>query len=338
MLIQVKDWLEKASEYAEAGDYDNAISSYTSAISINPNNADAYFNRARVHFYKKQYDNVIADCSKAILLDSNVGSFYFVRGITYNQKGNYEKAIEDFSKNIELTYELETAYFERADAYSRLKQYDKSAADNTKVISINPDNLVAYSRRGNGYIISGEYKKAIADLTYILERNPDDIEALSSRGIAYAYSGDNRAMPDLMKASEMGDEAARDLLIKLENMAKEQNPSRQTYYIFDFLKVNEISISPDIQEREVFPFTMDCAQRLFDNFRDSSFEFDGMVKAIVIFDGKENLPRQSYAHGFLFSQTLDEIGAMSSLPKPLGKIELEYGGSLTSPIVRVDKK
>jgi len=108
-----------------------------------------------------------------------------------------------------------------------------------------------------------------------------------------------------------------------------------TYRIYDFLKTNNISISPEIQNRAVYPFTMGCAQRFFDKFIDKSFYINVSVASIIILDGKENFPKHSYAHGFLFSQSLDEIGSRSSMPMPVGRIEFEYDGKTISPTIHV---
>lgn len=105
------------------------------------------------------------------------------------------------------------------------------------------------------------------------------------------------------------------------------------YHIIDFLKNYEIVIDPKIQEREIFPFTMQCAKRFFLNFAEESFNFDREVRSILIYDGKENLPRHSFATGFLFSQSYGELEALGSIPKPIGSIHMEYGGNTTLPYV-----
>ena len=107
------------------------------------------------------------------------------------------------------------------------------------------------------------------------------------------------------------------------------------YNIISFLQSAEILINPDIQERVQYPFTMQWAKKFFDNFVNDSFHFDGFVGSIVIYDGKENLPRHSYASGFLFSQSIDEINNLGNFPDPIGSIQFEYGGNTTTPYISV---
>ncbi len=112
------------------------------------------------------------------------------------------------------------------------------------------------------------------------------------------------------------------------------------YRIIDFMKEREIVIAPPIQERPMYPFTWHCATRFFANFINETFVFERQVRSIMIYDGKENLPRHSFAMGFLYSQTCDEMHAFAvqhqPIPKPVGTIALEYGGELTAPYVRVN--
>lgn len=98
------------------------------------------------------------------------------------------------------------------------------------------------------------------------------------------------------------------------------------YAMIDFLLCNKVLISPEIQNRQRFPFTMQAAKRFFDRFAGESFELDAPVRSIVVYDGKENLPRHSYASGFLFAYSLYEMQEIGSFPDPVGSIHLEVLG------------
>jgi len=99
----------------------------------------------------------------------------------------------------------------------------------------------------------------------------------------------------------------------------------------------EVFIDPDIQNQPIYPFTMDCAQRFFRNFKKERFAFDGPeIKSIFIRRAKEALPRHSFADGRLYPQTLAEIGRLGeSALDPVGDIHFEFGGNATAPYVKV---
>src|SRR5436853_7411944 len=115
------------------------------------------------------------------------------------------------------------------------------------------------------------------------------------------------------------------------------------YRLYDFVRTGEVYIDPEIQTRSAFPFTIERAQRLFDQVALASFQFSGIVRSIFIYDGKEALPNHSYAKGYLFSYTCDALAAYAQrnegyLPKNIGSIYLEYGGTYSNPSISINRR
>jgi hypothetical protein len=128
------------------------------------------------------------------------------------------------------------------------------------------------------------------------------------------------------------------LLAEAQRLMKTGSAGHLTYTLRDFVMESppQFMVMPDIQRRPQFPFTMDCAKRFFDPFLKRSFNFAGMVTSIIIYDGKENLPNHSYAAGWLFQETLEEMAQLGKLPEHIGSIHFEYGGTTTDPSIRVE--
>lgn len=63
-LAQANEWLEKGNKYSSNGEHEEATSAYTKAIELNPDFAEAYYNRGNAYSDKDQYDTAIADYSK----------------------------------------------------------------------------------------------------------------------------------------------------------------------------------------------------------------------------------------------------------------------------------
>ena len=63
-----------ASDFFESGDYPSAVLSFTKAIALNPDYADAYYNRGLGYVYSGQYDKALNDWDKAIELNPNHSS------------------------------------------------------------------------------------------------------------------------------------------------------------------------------------------------------------------------------------------------------------------------
>ena len=75
----------------ETGQQDRAISDYTEAIRLAPNNATYYALRGDIWFAIEQYAKAIADYDEAIRLDPNRDFFYSNRGPAWLESGEHAK-------------------------------------------------------------------------------------------------------------------------------------------------------------------------------------------------------------------------------------------------------
>ena len=82
--------------------YNEALSEFAEAISINPNYANAYNNRGLAYLALQKYDEAISDYTNAILINPNDSKAYYYRGVVYHEKGDCDNAKKDWEKAIEL--------------------------------------------------------------------------------------------------------------------------------------------------------------------------------------------------------------------------------------------
>jgi tetratricopeptide (TPR) repeat protein len=138
--VNGNDKAEKATAetFATVGKYDLEIADSTQAIALNPNNADAYNNRAAAYVNTGKYDLSIPDSTRAIKLNPNLANAYYNRGIAYRHLGEYDSAIADYSKAIALNPNYADAYYNRGSAFYGEKQYRKARADFEKYLQMVP--------------------------------------------------------------------------------------------------------------------------------------------------------------------------------------------------------
>lgn len=88
-------WLEKGCKACSDQRWQEAITSYTKAIDLNSDSAEAYYNRAIAHIKLDHDQQAIVDLSKAIDLKPDYTEAYFMRGGVYAALGNHPQAIGD---------------------------------------------------------------------------------------------------------------------------------------------------------------------------------------------------------------------------------------------------
>jgi len=147
---EIADYDKEISDYDKAiADYDKAIVNYNKDIELDPDYADAYYNRGTTWYNKKDYDRAIADYTKVIEINSNSEIAFYNRGLAWFANKKYYKAIADYTKIIKLNSQYaDTYYNDRGNAWKAKKEYNKAIADYTKAIKKNPAFENAYYSRG----------------------------------------------------------------------------------------------------------------------------------------------------------------------------------------------
>eukprot|EP00729_Bicosta_minor_P007842 gene7842-12593_t len=105
---------DKGNEFFKMGNFQSAINAFTAAVTLDPNMAPLYSNRAAAHMKMSDFHACAQDCSKAISL--------------------LTPPVED-NKRSRLI-----AYSRRAAALSALEDYESAINDIQQAIALNPDN------------------------------------------------------------------------------------------------------------------------------------------------------------------------------------------------------
>ena len=95
-------FFNRAYEMGTRGDYYGAISDFTKAIEINPNNSRAYYNRGWNKAKLKDYYGAISDYNKALEIDPTDKDSYLNRSISKEKIGDIKGACLDAKKIISL--------------------------------------------------------------------------------------------------------------------------------------------------------------------------------------------------------------------------------------------
>ncbi|MGI8503996.1 MAG: tetratricopeptide repeat protein [Hassallia sp.] len=102
---------------------DSELEDYEQAIKINPDDADAYYNRGNARFDLGDRAGAIEDYTQAIKINYNYADAYYNRGNARFDLGDRAGAIEDFQKATDL-YWKEGKLAEHKDARERILELE----------------------------------------------------------------------------------------------------------------------------------------------------------------------------------------------------------------------
>jgi tetratricopeptide (TPR) repeat protein len=99
-IIKENDAVARESNFEKD---DKALKNLDSAITQEPNSAEAYYKHGLAYYVKEEYDNAIEYFKKAIDGNPEYADAYRARGEAYSKKGHHVEAEKDFKKYRELT-------------------------------------------------------------------------------------------------------------------------------------------------------------------------------------------------------------------------------------------
>ena len=160
-----------------------------------PITAQDYLARAEQFQNDKDYERALADCEAALQLEPENAQAYYQRGWLRDDIGprngtsddDYELALADYAEALRLDPTCENAYIARAAIFNLILSDNVQAmAEYSALIALKPDNAYAYEHRGFLYHhFAGQYDAALSDYNRSIE-----LEATAER---YARRGDLKA-------------------------------------------------------------------------------------------------------------------------------------------------
>ncbi len=194
----------RAREHRHHERYDEALTDYTAALTMDPVLARALAGRGLTYHFMRRYDEALSDYTRAIELDPNDTRALTSRSRTYQSLGRFDEALTDFTRAIELDPNDTWTLTSRGDTYWFLGRFDEALTDFTRAIELDPNDTWTLTSRGDTYWFLGRFDEALTDFTRAIELDPNDTWTLTSRGTTYRSLGRyDEALTDLNRAIQL---------------------------------------------------------------------------------------------------------------------------------------
>ena len=195
------------------GKLQDALISYTSALSGHTNNITILENRASLYTELGETEKALSDYNTLLIENPEHQEALYCRGLLYIQLQNYMWAEQDFDKILEVNEKSVRARLGHAILESeRIFNY---------LISEMPRDWVLYEGRADLYFMMGKNARAMADIEKVFTESGPTANLYVLRGkIKLAQYEKERAALDFKKAESMG--YNKEVIEELMKLAKEK--------------------------------------------------------------------------------------------------------------------
>jgi tetratricopeptide (TPR) repeat protein len=148
-----------------------------------------FHNRARLHQALGMLDEAKWDFDSAISLDPNFSEYYYDRGSLARLRGDDAAAVADYEKAMSLSAPYPETYYSRGDVRAVNGDISGALTDFDYVLELEPDHLDARINRAALRLESGDLDGALADVEHGLTLHPGNAHLLCTQGLIAMETG-----------------------------------------------------------------------------------------------------------------------------------------------------
>lgn len=157
---------------------DKAMEDYNKGIEMNPDYAEAYYNRGNLKAKTKDFVGAMNDYKKAIVLNPEFHPAYTQLGTLKAMMNQMDEAMQYFNKALEIKPDFTEALLNRGIAEISLRDYKGAVRDFSKVTEINPSDAYAWFNKGIAELNLSMKDKACADIKKSLDLGYKEAESV----------------------------------------------------------------------------------------------------------------------------------------------------------------
>lgn len=189
----------------QQGKLEEALLSYSAALTRVPNNAGLLENRATLYVELGDTEKAISDYNALLMIEPLHQEALYYRGLLYLEQKDFLSAENDFARIIEINDKTVRGRVGYAIMEKMRGNYDESERIYNFLISKSPRDWSLYEGRADLYFQMGKNARAIADINKIfIESEPSAFLYVLRGKVNLSRYEKNAALQDFTKAIEMG--------------------------------------------------------------------------------------------------------------------------------------
>jgi len=162
--------------------YQPELSAAEQAIQANPNNHQAWYNKAQKLSNLERYSEALAAYDKALQINQNYIQAWSGRSLTLRRLDRFDEALVSANKALKINPNFAEGWKDKCGALWALKRHQEALTACDKAVKLQPDFPQAWRNRGLVLMSLKRYEDALASFDKAVQLKPDYFGALFDRG------------------------------------------------------------------------------------------------------------------------------------------------------------
>jgi tetratricopeptide (TPR) repeat protein len=177
--------------------YNQALEFFSTALSLQPGYAIAYYERARLNVALGRLAEAASDAEQASTLEAYSGDYLALKAEVLALGGDSLGAIQLYERALRFDPQNAPAHLALARLYQSLGNVEGAARAAESALALSPNDPAAWLQRGQIHLAEGDFPTALNDFSQGLSYDPADSELKANlyvgRCAVYARLGDDGA-------------------------------------------------------------------------------------------------------------------------------------------------
>lgn len=204
-------------ESAKYNDNENALLLLSKRITQDMKNPLLYLQRGELYFQRHKFEEAITDYNVALSLDNSLQQAYFLRGMALARNGNIEAGIKDLSHFIKSNPQSSLAFTKRGVRYIWAGKLKLAKKDLLHAVKLDKTNSEAHDDLGVIFAQNKDYDKALNHFKAAIKYEPSYQKAHHNLAMVYVLTNKSaQALSSVNKSLELDSDSRNSLMLKSE--------------------------------------------------------------------------------------------------------------------------